>query len=199
MNKDIVWHSHAIDKAARAEQKGHKAFLLWFTGLSGSGKSTIAGALEQELFRRGVHTYLLDGDNVRHGLCKGLGFSTEDRQENLRRVGEAAKLMVDAGLVVLAACVSPYRADRDAIRALFPRGEFVEVFVDTPLAECEQRDPKGLYKKARAGEIKHFTGIDDPYEAPAQPEVHIHNHGRSVDEAVAELLTQLQARGLLSV
>ncbi|MCD8549973.1 MAG: adenylyl-sulfate kinase [Shewanella xiamenensis] len=199
MNKDIVWHSHAIDKAARAEQKGHKAFLLWFTGLSGSGKSTIAGALEQELFRRGVHTYLLDGDNVRHGLCKGLGFSTEDRQENLRRVGEAAKLMVDAGLVVLAAFVSPYRADRDAIRALFPQGEFVEVFVDTPLAECEQRDPKGLYKKARAGEIKHFTGIDDPYEAPAQPEVHIHNHGRSVDEAVAELLTQLQARGLLSV
>ncbi len=199
MNKDIVWHSHAIDKAARAEQKGHKAFLLWFTGLSGSGKSTIAGALEQELFRRGVHTYLLDGDNVRHGLCKGLGFSTEDRQENLRRVGEAAKLMVDAGLVVLAAFVSPYRTDRDAIRALFPQGEFVEVFVDTPLAECEQRDPKGLYKKARAGEIKHFTGIDDPYEAPAQPEVHIHNHGRSVDEAVAELLTQLQARGLLSV
>ncbi len=198
MNKDIVWHSHAIDKATRAEQKGHKAFLLWFTGLSGSGKSTIAGALEQELFRRGVHTYLLDGDNVRHGLCKGLGFSAEDRQENLRRVGEAAKLMVDAGLVVLAAFVSPYRADRDAIRALFPDGEFVEVFVDTPLAECEQRDPKGLYKKARAGEIKNFTGIDDPYEAPEQPEVHIHNHGRSIDEVVAELLAQLQARGLLS-
>lgn len=198
MNKDIVWHSHAIDKAARAEQKGHKAFLLWFTGLSGSGKSTIAGALEQELFRRGVHSYLLDGDNVRHGLCKGLGFTTEDRQENLRRVGEAAKLMVDAGLVVLAAFVSPYRADRDAIRALFPDGEFVEVFVDTPLAECEQRDPKGLYKKARAGEIKHFTGIDDPYEAPEQPEVHIHNHGCSVEEVVTELLAQLQAHGLLS-
>ena len=198
MNKDIVWHDHAIDKTTRAAQKGHKAFLLWFTGLSGSGKSTIAGALEQELFRRGVHTYLLDGDNVRHGLCKGLGFTTEDRQENLRRVGEAAKLMVDAGLVVLAAFVSPYRADREAIRALFPEGEFVEVFVDTPLSECEQRDPKGLYKKARAGEIKHFTGIDDPYEAPVQPEVHIHNHGRSVEEVVAEVLAQLQARELLS-
>ena len=198
MNKDIVWHQHDINKAARAEQKGHKAFLLWFTGLSGSGKSTIAGALEQELFRRGVHTYLLDGDNVRHGLCKGLGFTTADRQENLRRVGEAAKLMVDAGLVVLAAFVSPYRADRDAIRALLPEGEFVEVFVDTPLAECEQRDPKGLYKKARAGEIKHFTGIDDPYEAPVQPEVHIHNHDRSVEEVVAEVLAQLQACELLS-
>jgi adenylylsulfate kinase len=198
MNKDIVWHQHDINKAARAEQKGHKAFLLWFTGLSGSGKSTIAGALEQELFRRGVHTYLLDGDNVRHGLCKGLGFTAADRQENLRRVGEAAKLMLDAGLVVLAAFVSPYRADRDAIRALLPEGEFVEVFVDTPLAECEQRDPKGLYKKARAGEIKHFTGIDDPYEAPVQPEVHIHNHDRSVEEVVAEVLAKLQARELLS-
>ena len=198
MNKDIVWHEHAIGKAARAAQNGHKAFVLWFTGLSGSGKSTIAGALEQELFRRGVHTYLLDGDNVRHGLCKGLGFSLADRQENLRRVGEASKLMVDAGLVVLAACVSPYRADRDAIRALLPDGEFVEVFVDTPLAECEQRDPKGLYKKARAGEIKNFTGIDDPYEAPEQPEVHIHNHRRSVSDVVAELLAQLQAHGLLA-
>lgn len=198
MNKDIVWHEHAIDKTARAAQNGHKAFVLWFTGLSGSGKSTIAGALEQELFRRGVHTYLLDGDNVRHGLCKGLGFTLADRQENLRRVGEASKLMVDAGLVVLAAFVSPYRADRDAIRALLPNGEFVEVFVDTPLAECEQRDPKGLYKKARAGEIKNFTGIDDPYEAPEQPEVHIHNHGRSVEEVVAELLVKLQERGLLA-
>ena len=198
MNKDIVWHEHAIDKAARAEQNGHKAFLLWFTGLSGSGKSTVAGALEQELFKRGVHTYLLDGDNVRHGLCKGLGFTAEDRQENLRRVGEAAKLMVDAGLVVLAAFVSPYRADRDAIRALFNEGEFVEVFVDTPLAECEERDPKGLYKKARAGEIKNFTGIDDPYEAPLSPEIRIENFGRPVSEVVTELFTLLQEKQLLS-
>lgn len=198
MNKDIVWHEHAIDKAARAEQNGHKAFLLWFTGLSGSGKSTVAGALEQELFKRGVHTYLLDGDNVRHGLCKGLGFTAEDRQENLRRVGEAAKLMVDAGLVVLAAFVSPYRADRDAIRALFNEGEFIEVFVDTPLAECEERDPKGLYKKARAGEIKNFTGIDDPYEAPLSPEIRIENFGRPVSEVVTELFTLLQEKQLLS-
>lgn len=197
MHKDIVWHEHAIDKEARAEQKGHKSFLLWFTGLSGSGKSTVAGALEQELYRRGVHTYLLDGDNVRHGLCKGLGFTAEDRQENLRRVGEASKLMVDAGLVVLAAFVSPYRSDRDAIRGLFNDGEFVEVFVDTPLEECEVRDPKGLYKKARAGEIKNFTGIDDPYEAPLNPEVRIENYGRPVAEVVNELLAQLQEKQLL--
>jgi len=198
MSKDIVWHQHNIDKTTRAEQNGHKAFVLWFTGLSGSGKSTIAGALEQELFSRGVHTYLLDGDNVRHGLCKGLGFTAEDRQENLRRVGEAAKLMVDAGLVVLAAFVSPYRADREAIRSLLPAGEFVEVFVDTPLSECELRDPKGLYKKARAGEIKNFTGISDPYESPEKPEIHINNYGRSVSEIVTELLNQLQEANLLA-
>ena len=198
MNKDIVWHEHAIDKAARAAQNGHKAFVLWFTGLSGSGKSTIAGALEQELFRRGVHTYLLDGDNVRHGLCKGLGFSLADRQENLRRVGEASKLMVDAGLVVLAAFVSPYRADRDAIRALLPDGEFVEVFVDTPLAECEQRDPKGLYKKARAGEIKNFTGIDDPYEAPETPEVIAHSDSETPEESLAKIIAKLEEMKLIS-
>lgn len=196
--ENIVWHQHHIDKAARSAQKGHKPALLWFTGLSGSGKSTLAGALEAELIRRGIHTYLLDGDNVRHGLCSDLGFATADRQENLRRVGEVAKLMVDAGLVVLAAFVSPYRAERAAIRARLPEGEFIEVFVDTPLSECEQRDPKGLYKKARAGEIKHFTGIDDPYEAPEQAEVHLHNHGVSVEDGVAQLLAQLIARGLIT-
>lgn len=196
--ENIVWHQHHIDKAARSAQKGHKPALLWFTGLSGSGKSTLAGALEAELIRRGIHTYLLDGDNVRHGLCSDLGFATADRQENLRRVGEVAKLMVDAGLVVLAAFVSPYRAERAAIRARLPEGEFIEVFVDTPLSECEERDPKGLYKKARAGEIKHFTGIDDPYEAPEQAEVHLHNHGVSVQQGVAQLLAQLIARGLIT-
>lgn len=195
---NIVWHQHHIDKAARSTQKGHKPALLWFTGLSGSGKSTLAGALEAELVRRGIHTYLLDGDNVRHGLCSDLGFATADRQENLRRVGEVAKLMVDAGLVVLAAFVSPYRAERAAIRARLPEGEFIEVFVDTPLSECEERDPKGLYKKARAGEIKHFTGIDDPYEAPDQPEVHLHNHGVSVEQGVEQLLAQLVAHGLIA-
>jgi adenylylsulfate kinase (apsK) len=194
---NIVWHQHFIDKAARSAQKGHKPALLWFTGLSGSGKSTLAGALEAELMQRGIHTYLLDGDNVRHGLCSDLGFATADRQENLRRVGEVAKLMVDAGLVVLAAFVSPYRAERAAIRARLPEGEFIEVFVDTPLSECEERDPKGLYKKARAGEIKHFTGIDDPYEAPEQADIHLLNHGQGIEQGVAILLAQLQARGIL--
>ncbi len=194
---NIVWHQHFIDKAARAAQKGHKPALLWFTGLSGSGKSTLAGALEVELMQRGIHTYLLDGDNVRHGLCSDLGFAPADRQENLRRVGEVAKLMVDAGLVVLAAFVSPYQAERDAIRARFAEGEFIEVFVDTPLAECEQRDPKGLYKKARAGEIKHFTGIDDPYEAPLQPEIHLVNDKLPIAEGVVRLLTALRQHGVL--
>jgi adenylylsulfate kinase len=194
---NIVWHQHFIDKGARSAQKGHKPALLWFTGLSGSGKSTLAGALEAELMRRGIHTYLLDGDNVRHGLCSDLGFAPADRQENLRRVGEVAKLMVDAGLVVLAAFVSPYRAERAAIRARLPEGEFIEVFVDTPLSECEQRDPKGLYKKARAGEIKHFTGIDDPYEAPEQADIHLHNHGQAIESVVADLLAQLDARGVI--
>ena len=194
---NIVWHQHFIDKAARAAQKGHKPALLWFTGLSGSGKSTLAGALEVELMQRGIHTYLLDGDNVRHGLCSDLGFAPADRQENLRRVGEVAKLMVDAGLVVLAAFVSPYQAERDAIRARFAVGEFIEVFVDTPLSECEQRDPKGLYKKARAGEIKHFTGIDDPYEAPEQAEIHLQNHGQAVGRVLNSLLTQLENLGVI--
>ena len=194
---NIVWHQHVIDKAARSAQKGHKPALLWFTGLSGSGKSTLAGALEAELMQRGIHTYLLDGDNVRHGLCSDLGFATADRQENLRRVGEVAKLMVDAGLVVLAAFVSPYRAERDAIRARFTQEEFIEVFVDTPLAACEARDPKGLYKKARAGEIKHFTGIDDPYETPLQPEIHLVNVELPIAEGVARLLTALRQHGVL--
>ena len=194
---NIVWHQHVIDKAARSAQKGHKPALLWFTGLSGSGKSTLAGALEAELMQRGIHTYLLDGDNVRHGLCSDLGFATADRQENLRRVGEVAKLMVDAGLVVLAAFVSPYRAERDAIRARFNQEEFIEVFVDTPLAACEARDPKGLYKKARAGEIKHFTGIDDPYETPLQPEIHLVNVELPIAEGVARLLTALRQHGVL--
>ena len=147
--------------------------------------------------QRGIHTYLLDGDNVRHGLCSDLGFAPADRQENLRRVGEVAKLMVDAGLVVLAAFVSPYQAERDAIRARFADGEFIEVFVDTPLSECEQRDPKGLYKKARAGEIKHFTGIDDPYEAPEQAEIHLQNHGQAVGRVLNSLLTQLENLGVI--
>jgi adenylylsulfate kinase len=183
---DIVWHQHSIDQAARGAQKSQNPVLLWFTGLSGAGKSTLAGALERALFDAGFHTYLLDGDNVRHGLCKDLGFSLADRDENLRRVGEVAKLMVDAGLVVLSAFISPTRAERDRVRALFPEGRFIEVHVSTPLSVCEARDPKGLYVKARSGEIKDFTGISSPYEAPTAAEL-------TIDTSRGDLATQVQA------
>ncbi|MGU5821264.1 adenylyl-sulfate kinase [Aeromonas caviae] len=194
---NIVWHQHAVDKQSRAEQKGQKPLVIWFTGLSGAGKSTLAGALEQALAAAGKHTYLLDGDNVRHGLCGDLGFDDAARQENIRRVGEVAKLMVDAGLIVLTAFISPFRAERQLVRNLVGEGEFVEVFVDAPLAVCEERDPKGLYKKARAGEIRNFTGIDSAYEAPEQPEIHLLNAGKSVEALVEELLTALRLRGLI--
>ncbi len=194
---NIVWHAHAVDKQSRAEQKGQKPLVIWFTGLSGAGKSTLAGALEQALATSGKHTYLLDGDNVRHGLCGDLGFDDAARQENIRRVGEVAKLMVDAGLIVLTAFISPFRAERQLVRNLVGEGEFVEVFVDAPLAVCEERDPKGLYKKARAGEIRNFTGIDSAYEAPEQPEIHLLNAGKPVEALVEELLTALRQRGLI--
>ena len=194
---NIVWHQHAVSKQSRSELKGQKPLVIWFTGLSGAGKSTLAGALEQALAVEGKHTYLLDGDNVRHGLCGDLGFDDAARQENIRRVGEVAKLMVDAGLIVLTAFISPFRAERDLVRNLLGADEFVEVFVDAPLAVCEERDPKGLYKKARAGEIRNFTGIDSAYEAPEQPEIHLLNAGKSVEALVDELLTALRQRGLL--
>ncbi|MDN6868445.1 adenylyl-sulfate kinase [Aeromonas caviae] len=194
---NIVWHAHAVDKQSRAEQKGQKPLVIWFTGLSGAGKSTLAGALEQALAAWGKHTYLLDGDNVRHGLCGDLGFDDAARQENIRRVGEVAKLMVDAGLIVLTAFISPFRAERQLVRNLVGEGEFVEVFVDAPLAVCEERDPKGLYKKARAGEIRNFTGIDSAYEAPENPEIHLLNAGKPVAVLVDELLTALRLRGLI--
>lgn len=183
---NIVWHQHLVDQAARAEQKGQNPVLLWFTGLSGAGKSTLAGALERSLFDAGFHTYLLDGDNVRHGLCKDLGFTVKDRDENLRRVGEVAKLMVDAGLVVLSAFISPTREERDSIRARFPTGQFIEVYVSTPLSICEQRDPKGLYVKARSGEISNFTGISSPYEAPLAAEL-------TIDTSKGDLASQIRA------
>lgn len=192
---DIVWHEHAISKTDRASMNQQKPVLLWFTGLSGSGKSTIAGALEHALFQRGQRTYLLDGDNVRHGLNHDLGFSNEDRVENIRRIGEVAKLMVDAGLIVLAAFVSPFRADRALVRGLLAEGEFIEIHVDTPLAVCESRDPKGLYKKARAGEIKHFTGIDSAYEPPQEPEILLNTGDNTIDECVAQILAYLNTHG----
>lgn len=188
---EVIWHQTHITKDDRAKQKNQVPKCIWLTGLSGSGKSTLANALEVALTEQGKHTYLLDGDNVRHGLNKNLGMSDEDRTENIRRVSEVAKLMVDAGLVVITAFISPFRADRDAARALFEDGEFVEVFADAPLEECEKRDPKGLYKKARAGEIKEFTGIDSPYEAPANAEVVINTAEHDIGECVRQLIAKI--------
>jgi len=194
---NIVWHHHAVTKQTRSTVKSQKPLVIWFTGLSASGKSTIAGALEHILTQQGYHTYLLDGDNVRHGLCKDLGFSDEDRKENIRRVGEVAKLAADAGLITLAAFISPFRADRQIVRGILPEDEFVEVFVDASLEVCKERDPKGLYEKALRGEIKQFTGIDSPYEVPENPELHIQAGSISVAEAVNQLLAYLDSSGAL--
>lgn len=193
---NVVWHDHPVTRESREQQHGHQGVVLWFTGLSGSGKSTVAGALEQALHRIGVSTYLLDGDNVRHGLCRDLGFSDDDRKENIRRVGEVAKLMVDAGLVVLTAFISPHRAERQMVRDLLGKGQFVEVFVDTPLSVCESRDPKGLYKKARAGELRNFTGIDSVYEAPEQPEIQLDGE-QLVTKLAAQVLDLLRDRDII--
>lgn len=198
MADNIVWHDHKITRAERSVNKNQKPCLLWFTGLSGSGKSTIANALDVALHNRGYHTFLLDGDNVRHGLCRDLGFSDEDRVENIRRIGEVSKLFTDAGLIVLSAFISPFTSDRLLVRNLMPAGEFIEVFMDTPLDTCEQRDPKGLYEKARAGEIRNFTGIDSPYEAPERPEVRLDTSVMSVDQCVDRLIGYLLERNLIT-
>lgn len=195
-DENVVWHDHPVTREAREQQHGHQGAVLWFTGLSGSGKSTVAGALEQALHPLGVSTYLLDGDNVRHGLCRDLGFSDADRKENIRRVGEVAKLMVDAGLVVLTAFISPHRAERQMVRDMLPEGRFIEVFIDTPLAVCEARDPKGLYKKARAGELRNFTGIDSVYEAPEQPEIRLAGE-QLVTKLTGQLLDLLRRRDII--
>jgi len=195
-DENVIWHPHAVTRADREQKHGHKGVVLWFTGLSGSGKSTVAGALEQALHAIGVSTYLLDGDNVRHGLCRDLGFSDDDRRENIRRVGEVAKLMVDAGLVVLTAFISPHRAERGMVRDLLDKDQFIEIFVDTPLAICEARDPKGLYKKARAGELKNFTGIDSVYQAPEAPDVHLDGE-QLVTHLVPQLLDVLRRHAII--
>ncbi|PPC63014.1 adenylyl-sulfate kinase [Pantoea sp. ICBG 1758] len=195
-DENVVWHDHPVTRAAREQQHGHQGVVLWFTGLSGSGKSTVAGTLEQALHQLGVSTYLLDGDNVRHGLCRDLGFSDDDRRENIRRVGEVARLMVDAGLVVLTAFISPHRAERQMVRDLLGEGEFIEVFVDTPLAVCEARDPKGLYKKARAGELRNFTGIDSAYEAPEAADITLDGE-QLVTKLAAQLLDLLRRRDII--
>ena len=195
-SKNIFWTEAKITARARAMRSGHRGAVIWLTGLSGAGKSTIAQALERELFQRAMHTYVLDGDNIRHGLNSNLGFAPDDRVENIRRVSEVAKLMADAGTVVITAFISPYRMDRSRAReiALEGNAEFIEVFVDAPLEVCEARDPKKLYKKARAGQIREFTGIDAPYEAPADPEIVVHTDRQSVDESVATILEQLLPR-----
>lgn len=197
-DENVIWHQHQVTKQTRSQLKQQKPVVLWFTGLSGAGKSTVAGALESALVQRGYHTYLLDGDNVRHGLCRDLGFSVQDRRENIRRIGELAKLMADAGLIVLSAFISPHRAERQMVRELLPEGEFIEVFVNAPLNVCEQRDPKGLYKKARAGELTNFTGIDSEYEAPLQAEIDLPAGDKSIDELVLQCLETLQAKGIIA-
>ena len=183
-SSNITWHDAAITKEDRHNQNGHGSCVLWFTGLSGSGKSTIANAFSSFLFKEGISEYVLDGDNIRHGLNSDLGFSDEDRSENIRRIGEVAKLFVDSGAIVTTAFISPFRSDRQLVRDLFHQNEFIEVYVHCPLEECERRDPKQLYAKARRGEIRDFTGIDSPYEEPIKPEITIRSDLLSVDEAV---------------
>lgn len=193
----VVWHESLVSRQDRNRLNKHKSATVWFTGLSASGKSTIAHHLERELFERGIRTYVLDGDNVRHGINSNLGFSREDRRENLRRVAEVSKLMVDAGLVVLAAFVSPYREDRQFVRETVGAESFFEVYVHCPIEVCEMRDPKGLYKKARAGQIKGYTGIDAPYEAPESPDLTLDSTTHSVEESVQRILEHLAQRGFL--
>ena len=197
---NIAWHQASVDRTARAEQRGHRgrrSAILWFTGLSGSGKSTLANAVNAALFTRGLATYVLDGDNVRHGLCKDLGFSDADREENIRRIGEVAKLFLDSGVIVLTAFVSPFRADRDKARELVEDGDFLEIHCAADLDVCESRDPKGLYAKARAGQIKEFTGISSPYEAPEAPELKIDTGSQELAESVEVVLKALEQRGVI--
>ena len=196
---NVTWHDHSVTPKERCNLNGHRGAVLWFTGLSGCGKSTVANAVDRMLHERGIHTFVLDGDNIRMGLNKNLGFSPEDRTENIRRIGEVAKLFADSGSIVMTAFISPYRDDRDSVRALLTDGEFLEVLVDASLETCESRDPKGLYKKARAGEIKGFTGIDAPYEAPESPEIHLDSDSKGIEELANEVIAHLESNGYLSV
>ena len=201
MNKkstNVVWEQSLITRQDREILNGHKSFVLWFTGLSGSGKSTLAHAVEKKLHESGCRTFVLDGDNVRHGLSSNLSFSEGDRKENIRRIGEAAKLMTEAGLIVLTAFISPFRVDREMVRGLLPHGEFIEVYCDASLEVCESRDVKGLYKKARAGEIKNHTGIDSPYEAPINPEVSVATGTDELELCAEQILKTLVFKGLIS-
>lgn len=194
---NLTWHASSVTREERKKQKGHRSFVLWLTGLSGSGKSTLAVALERKLFEMNMSTYIMDGDNIRMGLNRNLGFSQADRKENIRRIGEVSKLFVDAGTILLSAFISPYRVDRHSVRQLFSEGEFIEVYVRCPLEVCESRDPKGLYRKARAGDIANFTGISAPYEVPDNPEIVVDTNLYSIEECIMIVLDYLSSHGFL--
>jgi len=198
-DENIVWHTQTVSRDQKQQHKGHKPVLLWYTGLSGSGKSTVANAVEAKLFSLSCHTYLLDGDNVRMGLNKGLTFSDEDRIENIRRISEVAKLFVDAGLIVSTAFISPFASDRAQARSIVNEGEFVEVFIDTPLDVCESRDPKGLYKKARAGEIPNFTGISSSFDVPEHPEIHVKTAEQTIEQSADQIINYLIKNKIVEV
>ena len=197
-SSNVVWHHATVTRARRETQNGHRGIILWFTGLSGAGKSTLAHAVEEELHRRGCRTFVLDGDNVRHGLCGDLGFSNEDRIENIRRVGEVAKLFMEAGVIVLTAFISPFRADRERVRGMVEHGDFIEIHCDSLLEVCESRDVKGMYKKARAGQIAEFTGISSPYEAPESPELRVNTAGEELERCVQKVLDEIAQREIVA-
>jgi adenylylsulfate kinase len=196
-SSNVVWHQSTVNRKRREEKNQHKSVVFWFTGLSGSGKSTLAHAVEEQLYQLGLNTFVLDGDNVRHGLNKDLSFSDTDRKENIRRISEAAKLMLEAGIITLTAFISPFREERAMARSLMPHGDFLEIHCYCPLEVCETRDVKGLYKKARNGEIKDFTGISSPYEAPTNPELRIDTHALSLEKSVQQVISLLRARHIL--
>jgi adenylylsulfate kinase len=196
-SSNITWHELSISKEFRRVQNAHHSFVIWFTGLSGSGKSTVANELANRLYKNGISSYVLDGDNIRHGLNKDLGFSEEDRKENIRRIGEVAKLFVDSGQVVMTAFISPFQEDRELVRNLLEEDEFIEVYVKCPIEECENRDPKGLYQKARNGLIKNFTGIDSPYEEPENPELVLETDRFSIEECVEQIMNYLTKRNFI--
>lgn len=196
-SSNVVWHHATVTRKRREVMNNHGGVILWFTGLSGAGKSTLAHAVEEELHNMGCHTFVLDGDNVRHGLCADLGFSAEDRIENIRRIGEMSKLFVEAGVIVLTAFISPFRSDRERVRSLVPHGDFLEIYCKASLDVCEGRDVKGMYKRARAGEIKDFTGISSPYEAPVDPELAVETGSLTLEESVDSVMRLLRERGIV--
>jgi len=198
ISTNVVWHHATVTRARREQQNNHRGAILWFTGLSGAGKSTLAHAVEEELHQMGCRTFVLDGDNVRHGLCGDLGFSNEDRIENIRRVGEVAKLFMEAGIIVLTAFISPFRSDRERVRGMVEHGDFMEIFCDSSIEVCETRDVKGLYKKARAGQIAEFTGITSPYEAPENPELAVNTGAAELADCVAQVLKEMEHRGIIA-